>query len=157
MRREDETEIVSITQVSNAIKTLLDKTDRSFLNILLIVSFLGYGSRNGDEIFEVIDDYESELKKKRKELKERTKKWRQGGKQGKKPVVENPPNNEEFNSKLERLFNENLSAFKEKLFEAVNTLLQGIAQKEDEKYFSIANNNKLISKLVESKLLEEAQ
>ena len=48
-------------------------------------------------------------------------------------------------------------AFKEKLFEAVNTLLQGIAQKEDEKYFSIANNNKLISKLVESKLLEEAK
>ena len=27
---EDETEVVSITQVSNAIKTLLDKTDRSF-------------------------------------------------------------------------------------------------------------------------------
>tara|TARA_R100000149_G_C5880267_1_gene145196 strand:+ start:1806 stop:3620 length:1815 start_codon:yes stop_codon:yes gene_type:complete len=154
--REDETEVVSITQVSNAIKTLLDKTDRSFLNILLIVSFLGYGSRNGSEIFKVIDDYESEMKKKRKELRERTKKWRQGGKQGKKPVAENPPN-KEFNSKLEKLFIENLNAFKEKLFEAVNTLLQGIAQKEDEKYFSIANNNKLISKLVESKLLEEAQ
>lgn len=155
--REDETEVVSITQVSNAIKKQLDKTDRSFLNILLIVSFLGYGSRNGDEIFEVIDEYESELKEKRKELREKNREWRKGGKQGKKPTLENPPNNEEFNSKLERLFKENLNAFKEKLFEAVNTLLQGIAQKEDEKYFSIANNNKLISKLVESKLLEEAQ
>ncbi len=155
--REGETEIVSITQVSNAIKNLLDKTDRSFLNILLIVSFLGYGTGNGDEIFELIDDYERELKEKRKELREKNKKWRKGGKQGEKPTFENPPNNEEINSKLKRLFDENLSVFKEKLFEAVNTLLQGIARKEDEKYFSIANNNKLISKLVESKLLEEAQ
>ena len=154
--KEDETEIVSITQVSNSIKKLLDKTDRSFLNILLIVSFLGYGSRNGSEIFKVIDDYESQFKK-LKESREKLKAWRRGGKEGKKPKLEKAPDNEQFNSKLEKLFNENLNVFKEKLFEAVNTLLQGIARKEDEKYFSIANNNKLISKLVESKLLEEAQ
>jgi len=154
--KEDETEIVSITQVSNSIKKLLDKTDRSFLNILLIVSFLGYGSRNGSEIFKVIDDYESQFKK-LKESREKLKAWRRGGKEGKKPKLEEAPDNEQFNSKLEKLFNENLNVFKEKLFEAVNTLLQGIAQKEDEKYFSIANNNKLINKLVESKLLEEAQ
>lgn len=154
--KEDETEIVSITQVSNSIKKLLDKTDRSFLNILLIVSFLGYGSRNGSEIFKVIDDYESQFKK-LKESREKLKAWRRGGKEGKKPKLEKAPDNEQFNSKLEKLFNENLNVFKEKLFETVNTLLQGIARKEDEKYFSIANNNKLISKLVESKLLEEAQ
>ena len=34
--------------------------------------------------------------------------------------------------------------------------MQGIAKKEDEKYFSLANNGKFISKLVENKLLEEA-
>mgnify|MGYP003132203213 CR=1 FL=1 len=154
--KEGETEAVSISRVSQAIAPLLDKTDRSFLNMLLIVSFLGYGSENGDEIFEVIDAYELKFKKAKKS-REDIKAWRKGGKKGNKPKLEEAPNDEEFNPKLERLFNENLNAFKEKLFEAVNTLLQGIAQKEEEKYFSIANNNKLINKLVESKLLEEAQ
>ena len=61
-----------------------------------------------------------------------------------------------YDADFKKIFYEAHQVFKDAFIKSANEIMQGIAKKEDEKYFSLANNSKFISKLVENKLLEEA-
>ena len=63
---------------------------------------------------------------------------------------------EAYDADFKKIFYEAHQVFKDAFIKSANEIMQGIAKKEDEKYFSLANNSKFISKLVENKLLEEA-
>ena len=134
--KDEEDEYEGVSNPSSITKEVmkLSKSTEESINILLkIIPMLRQGVDGNRDFYDKFDDFYTELEEDFESV-----------------------DDEEYEADFKKIFYEAHQVFKDAFIKSANEIMQGIAKKEDEKYFSLANNSKFISKLVENKLLEEA-
>ena len=134
--RDEEDDYEGVSNPSSITKEVmkLSKSTEESLNILLkIIPMLRQGVDNNRGFYDKFDNLYDELEEDFESV-----------------------DIEAYDADFKKIFYEAHQVFKDAFIKSADEIMQGIAKKEDEKYFSLANNSKFISKLVENKLLEEA-
>jgi len=134
--KDEEDEYEGVSNPSSITKEVmkLSKSTEESLNILLkIIPMLRQGVDGNRDFYDKFDDFYDELEEDFESVDDK-----------------------KYDADFKKIFYEAHQVFKDAFIKSANEIMQGIAKKEDEKYFSLANNSKFISKLVENKLLEEA-